>query len=147
MILCCFLTGLYCINTFLNWITGHFTTEPHINGGTVKHRRIMRGTLYWSHLYILLRKGSPYMHHFRTLVSRVRDAGLPLYWEGDVIRHYMSERLQLQISTSRIPVGNLGPTKLNLDQLQGVFFLLVLGEVLGFIAFVAEFTYGRKNKN
>ncbi|XP_021919125.1 glutamate receptor 2-like isoform X2 [Zootermopsis nevadensis] len=49
---------------------GHFTTEPHINGGTVKHRRIMRGTLYWSHLYILLRKGSPYMRHFRTLVSR-----------------------------------------------------------------------------
>jgi hypothetical protein len=87
------------------------------------------------------------MHHFRSLVSRVRDAGLPLYWEGDVIRHYMSERLQLQIYTSRILDGSLGPTKLNLDQLQGVFFLLVVGEAMAFIAFFAELNFGRKNKN
>jgi hypothetical protein len=131
----------------LNWITGHFTTEPHINEGTMVYRRVMRETLYWSHLYILLRKGSPYMHRFRTLVSRVRDAGLPLYWEGDVIRRYMSERLQLQISTSRILNGNLGPMKLNLDHLQGVFFLLVLGEAMASMAFFAELTFGRKNKN
>jgi hypothetical protein len=86
------------------------------------------------------------MHHFKTVVSRVRDAGLPLYWEGDVIRYYMSERLQLQISKSRILGENLGPTKLNLDQLQGVFFLLVLGEAIAVVTFFAELNFGRKKQ-
>lgn len=108
------------------------------------HRRIMRETLYWSHLYILLRKGSPYMHRFRILVSRIRDAGLPLYWEGDVIRHYMSERLQLQISSSRILNENVDPIRLNLDQLQGAFLLLFLGEAVAFITFFAELTFSKK---
>jgi hypothetical protein len=128
----------------LNCFIGHFTTEPHINEGTVTHRRIMRGTLYWSHLYILLRKGSPYAKRFRELVYRIRDAGLPLYWEADVIRNYMSERLQVQISTSRLLNRNTGPTKLNLSELQGVFLLLVLGEALALITFFAELTFGRK---
>lgn len=130
----------------MNLITGHFTTEPHINEGTVRHRRIMRETLYWSHLYILLRKGSPYMHRFRTLVSWIRDAGLPLYWEGEVIRHYMSERPQLQISSSRILNENIGPVRLNLDQLQGAFLLLLLGETMAFITFFAELTFGKKRR-
>ena len=132
------------VKTDLNCVPGHFTTEPHINEGTVTHRRIMRGTLYWSHLYVLWRKGSPYAQRYRNLVSRIREAGLPLYWEADVIRHYMSERLQLQISTSRMLNQNTGPTRLNLNQLQGVFFLLVLGEALAVIAFVSEVTFGRK---
>ena len=104
----------------------------------------MRGTLYWSHLYILVRKGSPYTEHFRNLVSRIRDAGLPIYWEADVIRNYMSERLQLQIFTSRVLNKNTGPTKLNLNQLQGAFFLLVLGEAMAVIAFCAELAFGKK---
>jgi hypothetical protein len=106
----------------------------------------MHGTIYWSHLYILVRKGSPYTQHFRTLVSRIRDAGLPLYWEADVIRKYMSERLQLQISTSRLLNTHTDPTKLNLSQLQGVFFLLVLGEALAVISFFAEMAWQKHKK-
>ena len=107
----------------------------------------MRGTLYWSHLYILVRKGSPYTQHFRDLVSRIRDAGLPFYWEGAVIRRYVSERLQLQIATSRLLNTNSGPTKLNLSQLQGVFLLLALGEALAVITFFAELVFGKKLKS
>ncbi|KAJ9581507.1 hypothetical protein L9F63_023311 [Diploptera punctata] len=124
---------------------GHFTTESHINVDTVIHRRIMRGTLYWSHLQFLLRKGSPYKKHFNTLVTRLREAGLPLYWEGEVIRLYMSERLQLAISTSRLMNNNENATKLNLNELQGVFFLLFMGYVLGFIAFIIELILGHKH--
>ena len=126
---------------------GHFTTEPHINEGTVAHRRIMRGTLYWSHLYIVVRKGSPYTERFRELVSRIRDAGLPLHWEAAVIRNYMSERLQLQIVTSRLLNTKTEPTKLNLNELQGAFFLLILGEALAVISFFAELTFGKKPKS
>jgi hypothetical protein len=87
------------------------------------------------------------MHRFRTLVSWIRDAGLPLYWEGDIIRHYMSERLQLQISSSRILNENIDPVRLTLDQLQGAFLLLFIGEVMAFITFVAELTFGKKRKS
>jgi hypothetical protein len=58
----------------------------------------------------------------------------------------MSERLQLQIATSRLLNKNTGPTKLNLSQLQGVFFLLVLGEAVAVIAFFAELAFGKKLK-
>jgi hypothetical protein len=87
------------------------------------------------------------MHRFRNLVSRIRDAGLPLYWEGDVIRRYMSERLQMQISSSRNLNRNLDPMKLNLGQLQGAFLLLLLGEGLAFVTFFAEFIFCNKGQN
>ena len=93
---------------------------------------------------MLLRKGSPYEQHFGTLVSRIRDAGLPFYWEDSVIRKYMSGRLQLQISTSRLLNKNTGPTKLNINQLQGAFFLLALGEALAMITFFVELTFGKR---
>ena len=95
---------------------------------------------------MFVRKGSPYTERFRDLVSRIRDAGLPIYWEAAVIRSYMSERLQLQIATSRLLHANTEPTKLNLNQMQGVFFLLILGEALALIAFCAELIFGKRLK-
>jgi hypothetical protein len=59
----------------------------------------------------------------------------------------MSERLQLQIATSRLLYKDTGPTKLNLSQLQGVFFLLVLGEAMAVIIFFAELIFGKKLKS
>ena len=59
----------------------------------------------------------------------------------------MSERLQLQIATSRQLHKDTGPTKLNLSQLQGVFFLLVLGETVALITFFAELIFGKKLKS
>ncbi|PSN32793.1 Ionotropic receptor 41a6 [Blattella germanica] len=126
---------------------GHFTTEPHINEATVSHRRIMKGTLYWSHLYFLLRKGSPYMRHFNTLVRRVREAGLPFYWEGDVIRHYMSERLQVQIVSSKVLFDDTGPIRLNITQLQGPFIILGFGLMAAFLSFLAEHFFALSKKN
>jgi hypothetical protein len=59
----------------------------------------------------------------------------------------MSERLQLQIVTSRLLYKDTGPTKLNLSQLQGAFFLLVLGETVAVITFFAELIVGKKLKS
>jgi hypothetical protein len=58
----------------------------------------------------------------------------------------MSERLQLQISTSPLLNKNTVPTKVNLSKLQGVFLLLFLGEALALITFFAELTFGRKRR-
>jgi hypothetical protein len=58
----------------------------------------------------------------------------------------MSERPQLQISSSRILNENIGPVRLNLDQLQGAFLLLLLGETMAFITFFAELTFGKKRR-
>ena len=58
----------------------------------------------------------------------------------------MSERLQLAISTSRIMNNNENATKLNLDQLQGVFFILCIGYIIGIIVFIVELILGRKQK-
>ncbi|PSN32794.1 Ionotropic receptor 41a5 [Blattella germanica] len=125
---------------------GHFTTESHINEDTVLQRRVMKGTLYWSHLYFLLRKGSPLMRHFNILVGRVRESGLAYYWEADVIRNHLSNRLQLQIAKSRILYDDTGPRRLNLSQLQGAFFLLALGEIVGLVAFLLEHSWSRAKK-
>jgi hypothetical protein len=98
----------------------------------------MKEILYWSHLQYLLRKGSPYMRHFNTLVKRIREAGLPFYLEGEVIRKRMSGRLQLQLAKSRSLHDDTGPQKLNSDQLQGAFYMLMLGHSTGFVALLCE---------
>ena len=128
------------------FISGHFSTETHVNEESVLKRRVMKDTLYWSHLQFFLRKGSPYKRYFDLMVTRVREAGLPLYWEAEVIRRQMSDRLQLQISTSRILHDDTGPLKLNLHQLQGAFLFLVFGFIVGFVAFLCEQSLGRRKK-
>jgi hypothetical protein len=73
--------------------------------------RVMKGDLYFSHTVYILRKGSPLEASINTMIQRVRDAGLFVFWEGLTVRNYMSTPRQLSVINSR-DEEDMGPTKL-----------------------------------
>jgi hypothetical protein len=65
----------------------------------------------YGHCVFMLRKGSPYMGIINSIVRKVRDTGLVLYWEDLTVRKYMSTRRQLSVINSR-KEADPGPTQL-----------------------------------
>jgi hypothetical protein len=65
----------------------------------------------YGHCVFMLRKGSPYMGSINSIVRKVRDTGLVLYWEDRTVRRYMSTRRQLSVISSR-KEADPGPTQL-----------------------------------
>lgn len=73
--------------------------------------RVMKEDYVYGHCVFMLRKGSPYMGIINSIVHKVRDTGLVLYWEDVTVRRYMSTRRQLSVINSRKEVDS-GPTQL-----------------------------------
>jgi len=73
--------------------------------------RVMKEDYVYGHCVFMLRKGSPYMDIINSIVRKVRDTGLVLYWEDLTVRRYMSTRRQLSVINSRKEVDS-GPTQL-----------------------------------
>jgi hypothetical protein len=101
----------------------------------------MKEMLYGSHVVTAIRKSSPYKEHFNRLISCLYETGIVRYWEGQTIRRYMSERLQIAIAKSVVLDKQREPTQLTVDHLQGAFVLLGLGLVLAAVFFIAEMGY------
>jgi hypothetical protein len=91
--------------------TGHYFLPPFINEDTMQRLRVMRDEYVYGHCVFMLRKGSPYMGIINSIVPKVRDTGLVLYWEDLTVRRYMSTRRQLSVINSRKEVDP-GPTQL-----------------------------------
>ena len=82
------------------------------------------------------------MDNFNRVVHSLKEAGITVFWEMDVVRKFLSERQQLSVVQSRAP-PDLGPKKLRLVHIQGAFILLFFGAATGFIAILAELAYVR----
>jgi hypothetical protein len=82
------------------------------------------------------------MDNFNRIVNSLREAGITVFWEMDVVRKFLSERQQLSVVQSRAP-PDLGPKKLRLNHIQGAFILLFVGTGIAFIATLVELAYVR----
>jgi hypothetical protein len=101
----------------------------------------MKEMLYGSHVVTAIRKSSPYKEYFNQIISNLYETGIVNYWEGQTIRRYMSERLQIAITQSVVLDNQDGPMQLMVDHLQGAFVILGLGLALGTVFFIAEMGY------
>ena len=79
----------------------------------MQHLRVMKEDYVYGHCVFMLRKASPYMRSINSIVHKVRDTGLVLYWEDLTVRRYMSTRRQLAVMNSRKEVDS-GPIQLRL---------------------------------
>ena len=79
----------------------------------MKHLRVMKEDYVYGHCVFMLRKASPYLRSINSIVHKVRDTGLVLYWEDLTVRRYMSTRRQLAVMNSRKEVDS-GPIQLEL---------------------------------
>jgi hypothetical protein len=98
----------------------------------------MKEMMYGSHITISTRKSSPYKERFNKIISSLYETGITLFWEGQIIRRYMSERLQIAIMQSVVLNKQDGPTQLMVDHLQGAFVTLSLGLAVATVLFIAE---------
>jgi len=79
----------------------------------MRHLRVMKEDYVYGHCVFMLRKASPYLSSINSIVHKVRDTGLVLYWEDLTVRKYMSTRRQLAVMNSRKNVDS-GPKQLQL---------------------------------
>ena len=82
------------------------------------------------------------MDNFNRIVHTLKEAGITVFWEMDVVRKFLSERQQLSVVQSRAP-PDMGPKKLRLIHIQGAFILLFVGTAIAFVAILAELAYVR----
>ena len=93
--------------------SGHFFLPSYVNEDTMQHLRVMKEDYVYGHCVFMLRKASPYLRIINSIVHKVRDTGLVLYWEDLTVRRYMSTRRQLSVMNSRKEVDS-GPIQLKL---------------------------------
>jgi hypothetical protein len=77
----------------------------------MRYLRIMKEDYVAAHCVFMVRKGSPFMSSLNSIIRKLRDRGVILYWEDMAVRKYMSTRDQLAVTSSRYEVYD-GPTQL-----------------------------------
>ncbi|KAK3854971.1 hypothetical protein Pcinc_038595 [Petrolisthes cinctipes] len=83
---------------------------------------------------LALQKNSPLKTHLDPVILRLVEGGLVLKWRGEVLDYFKS--LYAGTRTSRVANEGFVTRPLTLNQLQGVFYMLVLG-YLGAAAFLS----------
>lgn len=121
---------------------GHFALPPYITESAMEYLRLMKEDIFWGHCVFMVRKGTPHMEKFNEVVNYLKEAGVTLHWEAQVVREFLNERQQLSVIQSRAPLDR-GPTQLRLDHLQGAYILLFIGLCVSLVAFLAEHIYCR----
>lgn len=98
--------------------------------------RALPGCLATFYSSIGFQKNSPFTKYFNEKLYRYFDSGLVKYWERMVSRkpayNYMENFKSLY-------VGQITTKKFDLNQLSGIFYLLVLGYILSVCCFVCEY--------
>ncbi|XP_066993966.2 probable glutamate receptor [Anabrus simplex] len=119
---------------------GNFALGSYLGEEAVATLRLMSEDLYWGSVAMIARKGSPFMPSLNNMLGRLVDSGIPLHLEGEVVRQFLSQRLQLGVQISAV-TENTGPTLLSMSHVQGAFTLLVLGLVAALATFIGECLY------
>ena len=105
----------------------------------IHHRIILPG---FPISFVAVPNSSPHMDNFNRIVHSLKEAGITVFWEMDVVRKFLSERQQLSVVHSR-STPDLGPKKLRLILIQDAFILLFVGKATAFVAIFAEVAYVR----
>lgn len=99
----------------------------------------MSQDLYWDQVALIARKGSPYVPAVNSLIHRLIQSGIPLHWEDQVVRQFLSPRIQIAVKQSGATVSSSLPTALKISHVKGAVTILVSGLILSLAVFCSEF--------
>nr|CAD7397431.1 unnamed protein product [Timema cristinae] len=116
---------------------GHISMMSYMGEDSISTLRLMKGDLYSDHVSLAMRKGSPYMGKINQLIHRLLVSGIFTHWMEEVVKKYMSNRVQMVVLNSAVVVND-GPTKLRIEHIESAFFLLLFGLLFSLIALVLE---------
>lgn len=96
----------------------------------MQHLRLMKDDYVTAHCVFMLRKGSPFMASINSVIRKMRDRGVILYWEDMAVRRHMSSTDQLAVMGSRYDVDS-GPAQLLLrhTKVSSEFFITMAWRV------------------
>ncbi|XP_048507197.1 uncharacterized protein LOC105689287 [Athalia rosae] len=120
---------------------GHYSIQDYLSSGAVGKMHLMRTDIYWEYCVAMLRKNSPFTEWLSKRILEIQASGIPQYWETDVVLKYLDTRTQLAVSGGNH--GNSGPVRMSANQVQGTFFILLIGLLLSFLVFLYEIFTGK----
>nr|CAD7440683.1 unnamed protein product [Timema bartmani] len=128
---------------------GHYAIGDFISEESVSSLRIMTEDVYWAHVTSYSRKGSPFIESYNRLIHRLIDSGLIRAWEGQVVRKFLPDRVQRAVRQSGDTVTEAEPTILEIQHVQGAYFILFFGlsaSLIGFFGEIGVSHYRKKGK-
>ncbi|CAD7084259.1 unnamed protein product [Hermetia illucens] len=122
--------------------SGLYSFGPYIQEDALDYLHVINDNLFFDYTRAISIRGWPLMPSFDELVSHAFEHGLLYAWERKFVRKYLDpsteERLLLYRNGLRNRFLKSEPTVLNEKHVSGLFFLLLLGYVLGLTCFVCE---------
>ena len=109
----------------------------------MQYLRVMRGSLYGSHVVMIATKGSPYLHKLDPVIRRLYESGIIQHWEGSILHQFPSGRLQIAVVQSAVNSKDKAPVQLQVQHLHGAFMLLSIGLSIACISFMFELTVNK----
>ncbi|KAK5639800.1 hypothetical protein RI129_010611 [Pyrocoelia pectoralis] len=103
---------------------GQLTIHPHLRNSF----NLLE--LFFYHAVILVKRDHIYYDFFNYNLRRITETGFYAKWRSDIEIEYFAEPIDMD--------EHEGPASLSLNQLQGTFFILILGNLVSFTVFLVE---------
>jgi hypothetical protein len=98
--------------------------------------RVMRECISRYFISLGLSKKSPYTTAFNEVLVRLIETGIVQYWKKSIL--YRSVDPFMTGLFEKTEKNNIGPEMLRMENVQGAFLLLVAGDVICILVFIAE---------
>ncbi|KAF5283307.1 hypothetical protein FQA39_LY17354 [Lamprigera yunnana] len=124
--------------------SGQYAIGNYITEDVVKGLRLMQEDLYWEYCVFMLRKSSPLLENLDSLIIRLNEIGLIIYWEKKTTEVHMNSRVQNIVGyyrASQTKEPDHPVVKLQWIHVEGAFGILILGYILSAICFIIELIY------
>lgn len=124
-------------------LNGKFFIEgPEISHENILELQGMKKCLNKFFIAFAFPKHSPLTQPFSRLIQRMVETGLTHYWEQSIVMRRMDAALAF-LSDLHADVNEAGPSVLNIEDLFSVFMILLLGQAIALLFFIAELAYAK----
>jgi hypothetical protein len=118
--------------------TGYFLETEQVEADHWKSMRVMKECMSRFFISLGLAKGSPYTAAFNEGVIRLEEAGIMDKWQSDVLLRRGNRNVSSMLQEKRNVIDSAGPLKLTMDNLQGAFVVLLVGNTVATFIFISE---------
>lgn len=121
---------------FEKLFSGYICGADFLEEDTLTQLHAMKESLVNFYLAFAFQKGSPLIQIFDKFVSHLRDSGIYIQWEKEMVDMHRSHKFMLPLRLHANAFHPLVP--LSIAHITGIFILFMVGHCLALIAFIYE---------
>ncbi|XP_063702358.1 uncharacterized protein LOC134832305 [Culicoides brevitarsis] len=125
---------------------GTLCYQQYIDRNDSKFLMVQKEPLYTAYTGIIASKTWPYMEQLNRIVMMQAESGIGAYWEHKSAEQSMDYEIQRNIIANTKNKGSREPVKLSVSHILGPLFILLFGNLFGFVAFLIEIFWGKDKK-